>query len=394
MSTSNAIISIFIWAHLSPLVFLLHLFYLGLFAYWKEQPFALMLHDVVVSEDDMDIPHPPGYFNPLGSSQGTLQELTLDDSLSTSGDVSSADDTLLSTTGDTSGDISIAVLMSNEVDPHSGLVISTSLREMPAPDSAKEILTSGSSYAVSAAILSSDLELSGPALIFGLCEAPFSDCYEDTLHLGGKQLQPPLVPDNIRLLQSLDSVASLDITEQHSNSSSSSDSDCYPSPPPTPTTPTSSEFVELDMTEEGESIIKNLHIHPISVFARSKDPNDRDTRPVFSRHNINDKVVFPVRKLSSSSSSGSAHQRSFSENVNLALGHISASLNMAKEENKKRNNNNRMSTILLTSLFTSVGEDVQARSLPEKDQYDSWPWIRDAIEHDVAQEEKESNLPL
>ena len=94
-----------------------------------------------------------------------------------------------------------------------------------------------------------------------------------------------------------------------------------------------------------------------------------DDAPIFSRHNINDNVIFTVQKLPLSFS--------FPEDV---VKKVAATWTSPISS--------RLSMISNFSLF-NVEEAKLA--VPVRDAYDSWPFIRSEIENDITEVENEGN---
>ncbi len=155
---------------------------------------------------------------------------------------------------------------------------------------------------------------------------------------------------------------------------------------------TSEEPDELDFTEEEEAILENLCIQVPDIVPTleelAENPRIPAYVPVFSRHNINSKVVFPVRKPSPPSSELAQRRSStFSDNVNSMFSQVSASWARTKAEFRRPERTNSIGS-MLSSKFAEIrnahafnrqtGEPLP-RTL-ERDPYDSWPWIRTVIE--------------
>lgn len=165
-----------------------------------------------------------------------------------------------------------------------------------------------------------------------------------------------------------------------------------PSSPSLSRSDTSEEPDELDLTEEEEAILETLCIQVPDIVPTVEELAENPHVPayvhVFSRHNINSKVVFPVRKPSPHSSELAQRRSSaFSDNVNSMFSQMSGSWARTKAEFKRPERTNSIGS-MLSSKFAEI-RNVHAfnrqtqEPLPrtvERDPYDSWPWIRTAIE--------------
>lgn len=162
---------------------------------------------------------------------------------------------------------------------------------------------------------------------------------------------------------------------------------------------TSDEADELDLTEEEEAILETLCIQVPDIVPTveqlAENPHVPAYVPVFSRHNVSNKVVFPVRKSTPPSlERGQRRLSAFSDNVNSMFDQASASWNRKKAELKRPERTNSIGS-MLSSKFTEMRgakafnrqtQDPLPRTL-ERDPYDSWPWIRTAVETDESVDE-------
>ena len=165
---------------------------------------------------------------------------------------------------------------------------------------------------------------------------------------------------------------------------------------------TSEEPDELDLTEEEEAILETLCIQVPDIVPTveelAENPRVPVYVPVFSRHNINSKVVFPVRKPSPPSTELAQRRSStFSDNVNSMFGQVSASWARTKTEFRRPERTNSIGSMLSSKFaeirnahaFNRQTQEPLPRTL-ERDPYDSWPGIRTAIEAEDESADEDS----
>ena len=154
---------------------------------------------------------------------------------------------------------------------------------------------------------------------------------------------------------------------------------------------TSEEPDELDLTEEEEATLETLCIQVPDIVPTVEElagnPHIPVYVPVFSRHNVNNKVIFPIRKPTPPPPEPSQRRLStLSDNVNLMFNQVSTSWNRTKAELKRKERTNSIGSMLLSKFaetgnaktFNRQTQEPLPRTL-ERDPYDSWPWIRTAV---------------
>ena len=127
---------------------------------------------------------------------------------------------------------------------------------------------------------------------------------------------------------------------------------------------------------------------PVAVM-----PFASDDTPTFSRHNINDKVISPVRKPPSRPRRDST-SFSFSEDITLAFKKAAINWTRAREESKNGSArspiSSRLSVISNFGLF-NFEETKPAVSVRDPCDSESWPYIRDEIENNITEDEGEGD---
>lgn len=443
MSASRLATSLLIYSYLLPIFFFVHLFSLATVAFWNGQSISTVLQDVVQIEDDISLPHPPGtphnrgifsinetlnfdvtgHFGYLTSNSLTQDEC--DDSFgSNTSIIEDSDDSILMTPSEstfssviifTSGfndhlpdiwsefgsEVASPYLLKDgrnvldsplRVEGISGTVLAVgstmnlNLTEQWEPISTLAIGTSGlagvhkATYTIPVVIVTSvsdehlfatsDIGLDNRTA--GLYEVEYDgSIFSDLLGIPAPSWS--VYPGLVRAEWQPDESTPPSMNCDLSSCSSASD--------------TSEEPDELDLTEEEEAILETLCIQVPDIVPTAEElaenPHVPVYVPVFSRHNVNNKVVFPIRKPTPPSPEPSLRRLSaLSENVNSMFNQVSTSWNRTKAE--------RTNSIgsMVSSKFAGIRNakacnrqtQVPLLRTLERDPYDSWPWIRTAVE--------------
>jgi hypothetical protein len=434
---------------LLPFFFFVHLFSLATVAFWNGQSISTVLQDVVQIEDDVSLPHPPGtphnrgifsinetlnfdiigHFGYLTSNSSTQDEC--DDSFgSNTSIIEDSDDSILLTPREST--FSSVIIFTSDfndqlpdtwsefgsevaspyllkdgrnvldspplcVEDVSGTVLAVgstmnlNLTEQRELISTLAIGTSGlagvhkATYAIPVVIVTSvsdeylsatwDIGLDNHTA--GLYEVEHDGpIFSDLLGIPAPSwsVNPGLVRAEWQSDESTPPSMNCDV----SSCSSASD--------------TSEEPDELDLTEEEEAILETLCIQVPDIVPTveelAENPHVPVYVPVFSRHNVNNKTVFPIRKPAPPSPEPSRRRLSaLSENVNSMFNQVSTSWNRTKAELKRPERTNSIGSMLSSKFAESRNAKAFNRQTQEpllgtleRDPYDSWPWIRTAVE--------------
>ncbi|KAF8335523.1 hypothetical protein F5887DRAFT_1079169 [Amanita rubescens] len=119
-------------------------------------------------------------------------------------------------------------------------------------------------------------------------------------------------------------------------------------------------------------------------------PFASDDTPTFSRHNINDKVILPVRKPPSRPRHDST-SFSFSEDITLAFKKATVTWTKATEELKNSSARSPISSRLSVISFGLFNFAETKPAVSMRDPYDPWPYIPDEIENKITEDEGEGD---
>ncbi len=120
-----------------------------------------------------------------------------------------------------------------------------------------------------------------------------------------------------------------------------------------------------------------------TVISFAPDP------PTFSKHNINDKIIFPVRKPPSRPQRDLTSSP-FPEDTILAFKKAAVTWTKATEELKNSSARSRISSRLSVISNFGLFHFKEAKlAVSVLDPYDSWPYIRDEIENNSTGDEDE-----
>ena len=422
MSASRLATSLLIYSYLLPIFFFVHLFSLATVAFWNEKSISTVLQDVVQIEDDISLPHPPGtphnqgifginetlnygiigHFDYLTSDSSTQDEC--DDSFgSNTSIIEDSDDSILLTPHESPCDYSVIIFTSDSNDQ-----LPDTWSEFGSEVASPYLLKDGRNAVDSPPLSTINLNVTEQ-------RDPISTPTIGTFGLGGVHKAACTIPVVIVTSVSDDHLAA--------TSDIGLDNDCsifldllgIPAPSwsvntglvgaewqPDESTPpgmscdlsscssaseTSEEPDELDWTEEEEAILEMLCIQVPDIVPTveelAENPHVPVHVPVFSRHNVNNKVVFPIRKPAPPSPEPSQRRSSTFSMFNQ----VSTSWNRTKAELKRPERTNSIGSVL-SSKFAEIRNakpfNRQTQEpLPttyERDPYDSWPWIRTAVE--------------
>ncbi|KAF8621403.1 hypothetical protein AX15_007815 [Amanita polypyramis BW_CC] len=371
MSASRLALSLFIYAQLLPLLFVFHILWLCATALWSGSPMAVILRDAVSIQDDICLPHPPGFYDVFSTfsedpqdHDTSFNESFFDSDSDTS--ISTVEDSILSTTAH---DITFTIP-----------------QIMVSDTSTDQLLATGSLYDL--VIFDADAPLGDPLPPLSPKAFYIDTAMKETeFTVLGSPSDKVYVVDAYE--SSSDSIFSVDICDQHLDLTEPSLQVASPLPPPA--TLHSEGPQELDFTEEELLTLESLSIRfppPLPSSTSIQDivmPRVLDDTPIFSRYNIDDKVILPVRKLPSSPPRVRRNSASFSfsEEVNSVFNKVSTTWTKTKEELKRQRKYSssmswRLSVIGNFSLFKV--EQVKS-TIPLYDPYDSWPYVRSAVDH-------------
>ncbi|KAK2465762.1 hypothetical protein APHAL10511_002306 [Amanita phalloides] len=335
MSTSHFAFSLFIQVQLLPILFLFHILCLCATALWTGKHMALLIQDITLIEDDVSVPHPPGH---LESTKINLHSESVEDGASFDHDACIPDSSL------SGGSILFATLDAPFDTP---LIVFSAVSD-------DQYILDDLTIPEADITLLDDMEKAAECV---LKEDMFSALYS---------------PDKVYIIDGIepsDSVTSLDITEQYFGRTSLATR--------TPPSIHYSEEQELDMTQREETLKPSISISKQDIIL----PRVPDGTPIFSRYTIDDNVIFPIRKPSSQRNS-----TSFSEDIKSAFKKVATWAKTKDElsvDHSRSSISPRSSVIGNFSLFKVEEADP---TVPERDSYDSWPFIRNRIQKDFAQD--------
>ncbi|KAM6499714.1 hypothetical protein JOM56_005222 [Amanita muscaria] len=162
------------------------------------------------------------------------------------------------------------------------------------------------------------------------------------------------------------------------------------------------EDKELNGLDGSEQVASMLRLtvpcaqptRPIPLYPKQVETArvSEDT-PIFSRNNVSNEVVFPLRKPSSPSQA-QRDSTTTSPNLSLVLEQMSSTWVWTKEQLQSVDLSDSLRSTFVgirNSTLSNTEEGEQDKHLvPVRDPYDSWPYIRSALEQDVEQIQEES----
>lgn len=163
------------------------------------------------------------------------------------------------------------------------------------------------------------------------------------------------------------------------------------------------ELNGLDKSEQVANILSHRltvlcaqPTHPIPLYPKQVETArvSEDT-PIFSRNNVSNEVVFPLRKPFSPSQA-QRDSTTTSPNLSLVLERMSSTWVWTKEQLQSVDLSDSLRSTFVgirnsTLSNTELEEGEQDKHLvPVRDPYDSWPYIRTALGQDVEQIQEES----
>ncbi|KAK2466670.1 hypothetical protein APHAL10511_000928 [Amanita phalloides] len=376
MSVSGFAASFLVYGYFLPLVFLCHILSLAITALWNGQSLLTVLQDVISIEDDICLPYPPGYFDfSKIHPQDFQDEHPLNDD-SFSSDASTADDSdesILSVTQEITCIIPVIIVSNDSNDKLSCFALDgdTSLL----PKDGRDFSNTSASHVVN--ILKPLMPIRSAASMITSSsrreENLSTDAdYSPSLSTHERQFGLTEVADPAKLV----------VNSSTCEETSSQHVDCDSISLPSLASGLAEESDDLDLTEEEEAILETLCIQMPDVVPTieqlAENPHVPANVPVFSRHNISSKVVFPARKPSSPPPAVQCRS-SFSENTNSMFGQMSASWRKTKTELQQRRDRSSPLSSTISSKFSDISNarvfSTQARDsmIPE--------WIRNSTEN-------------